>query len=93
MSGPKVCPGECTLEMNPFCGSDGIFYTNECFAKKKGIDGTDGECNGIAYEYMKHVLTCYILSDCLERNQKYEGSGVNKTSKNPNECQVKLILR
>ena len=50
MSGPKVCPGECTMEKKPFCGSDGIIYTNKCFATKKGIDGTDGECDGKAYE-------------------------------------------
>ena len=50
MSGPKVCPGGCTMEKKPFCGSDGIIYMKKCFATKKGIDWTDGECEGIAYE-------------------------------------------
>ena len=43
-SGPKVCPGECSMVEKPFCGDDENEYKNKCLADKKGIKGTEGPC-------------------------------------------------
>lgn len=54
----EIQAGNCTNDVNPVCGCDGMTYGNACYAARSGVNvAAMGACEG----------TCLIPSDCGEQ--------------------------
>ncbi len=53
-SAAVTCP--CTNNANPVCGSDGVSYTNSCFANCAGVNFVMGAC--VTNECSKSGIVC-----------------------------------
>lgn len=50
----STCP--CTNNINPVCGSDGVSYTNSCFANCAGVNFVMGAC--VTNDCSKSGIVC-----------------------------------